>query len=422
MSDVRMTIRPSRSAIGRVAGGVHFLVRVEPSSVPASGARRPVAFVLVIDRSGSMAGNKLAFVKAAALDVVDLTRDGDAIGVVAFDDEVEVLKPLTVVGPRTRPELRSAIDAIDTGGSTFLEGGLRAGLRQFGDEVRRRYGCKLVLLSDGEANVGERRAGVLAEVAAAAAAGGVTTSSLGVGFDYNIAMMTSVAEAGNGDFSHIHAPDDLREILRAELANAAEVTARAVVVGLELPERLAFGSNLNAYRQEITERGFAVLLGDLTRPKEFLFECTTPVPLEGDRLIVVAHATYEDVAGEPHRVEATATLVVCDEEEALRAPVDEEVLDRLLVQLPAFTEMEIMLAYEAGDLRRASRRLQASRLALDRIERRYRTSAAGPRMATCRDGLDRLEAGTRRRAIGSRELKTRYAASRQVSRSQTAAP
>lgn len=422
MSDVRMTIRPSRGAIGRVAGGVHFLVRVEPSSVPREGPRRPVAFVLVIDRSGSMAGDKLSFVKTAAFEVVDLARDGDAIGVVVFDDEVEVPKPLTVVGPRTRPELRWAIHGIDTGGATFLEGGFRTGLRQFGDEVRRRYGCKLVLLSDGEANVGERRAGALAEVAAGAAAGGVTTSSLGVGFDYNIATMTSVAEAGNGDFCHIHAPDDLREILRAELANAAEVTARAVAVGVEVPERVAFGTNLNAYRQEATGRGFEVLLGDLTRPKEFLFECTTPVPLEGDRLTVVAEAAYRDAAGGPQRVRATATLVVCDEEEALRAPVDEEVLDRLLMQLPAFTEMEIMLAFEARDLRRASRRLQASRLALDRIERRYRTSASGPPMAACRAGLARLEAGARTRAIGARELKTRYAASHRVSRSQTAAP
>jgi len=234
--------------------------------------------------------DKLSFVKAATVRLLDLMQDGDAVALVAFDDTVTVVKPLTVLDARARHGLASAINSLQVGGSTFLEGGFRAGLEQLHAEARQRYGCKLVLLSDGEANVGEQRPAVLAEVAAGAAHAGITTSTLGVGFDYNLALMSTVAEAGNGDFSHIPALEALDEILREEFTTAAEVTARSVEVSLDLPERLAFGTNLNRYRQESTETGFKVFLGDLVRTKEFLFEVTTPVPVEGDQLVIRAHA------------------------------------------------------------------------------------------------------------------------------------
>ena len=102
MSELGLKIRPSRPAIGRLGGGVHFLVRAEPPGPPAGRQRPPVAFALVIDRSGSMAcpaasaggrtwlagraarpgrpPSKLGFVKAAALDVVDLSGDLRRVG------------------------------------------------------------------------------------------------------------------------------------------------------------------------------------------------------------------------------------------------------------------------------------------------------------------------------------------------------
>jgi Mg-chelatase subunit ChlD len=412
---VRLSLRPSRAAIGRMGGGVHLLVRAEPPAPPKRAQRRPVALALVIDRSGSMAGpvsasgreamrglgrpapdtglaDKLGYVKAATLRLLDLMRDGDAVALVAFDDAVQVVKPLTVLDDRSRRALTGAVKRLQPGGSTFLEGGLRAGLEQLSSHARERYGCKLVLLSDGEANVGEQRPAVLAEVAAGAAHAGVTTSTLGVGFDYNIALLTSMAEAGNGDFSHIHALEALDDILREEFTTAAEVTAPAVEVSLVLPERLAYGSNLNSYRQESTEAGFKVLLGDLVRPKEFLFEITTPVPLDGDTLSILARAAYRDAT----------------------------VLDKLLVQLPAHAEMAAALAYEAGDRRLAGDALSASHAALAAMRDRYgAVVAASPLMARWEARLSDLTgAAAQGSQLSAARVKTMYAAGYDQSRSR----
>jgi hypothetical protein len=132
-----------------------------------------------------------------------------------------------------------------------------------------------VLLSDGEANVGEQRPAVLGEDAAGAAHNGVALSTLGFGFDYNIALLSHLAEAGNDDFTHIESLKSLDVVLREEFTAAAEVTARGVEVAIDVPEGIAAGTNLN----EPWGGGCKVFLGDLVRPKEFIFEITTPVAL-----------------------------------------------------------------------------------------------------------------------------------------------
>jgi Ca-activated chloride channel homolog len=448
---VRLTIRPSRGAIGRQGGGVHLLVRAEPPKPPARKERRAVALALVIDRSGSMGqpasaagpepappalsgrpartpgdtgvADKLSFVRAATLRLLDLMHDGDAVAVVTFDDQVAVAKPLTVLDDRSRRSLADAVKRLHAGGSTFLEGGLRAGLEQFGEEARARYGCKLVLLSDGQANVGEQRPAVLSEVAAGAAHRGVTTSTLGVGFDYNIALMSSLAEAGNGDFSHIHSLGTLDEILREEFTTAAEVTVRAVEVRLELPERLAAGTNLNGYRQESTGGGFKVHLGDLVRPKELLFEVTTPVPLEGDELVVGARATYRDAQDTARERTASLTLRVCDAEEALRQPVDDEVITKLLIQLPARTEMDAALAYEAGDRASARAAVDRSRQMMAEMRLHYGAPlSARAEMVAWEAKLSDLTAAAEGGPVPGSRLKTMYAASYDLSRSRPRRP
>src|SRR5450759_45739 len=193
---LELTIRPSRKAIARVGGALHLLVRAVPPAQPIQADRRAVALALVIDRSGSMASpaaasitadqpgaggddtgqpSKLGFVKAATLRLLDLMHDGDAVTLVVFDDTIQVVKPLTVLGTRTRVELASAVKGLETGGSTNIEGALKSGLGQFSKAVRKQFGCKLVLLSDGEANVGEQRPAVLAEHAAGAAHNGAVS-------------------------------------------------------------------------------------------------------------------------------------------------------------------------------------------------------------------------------------------------------
>jgi len=149
---VQVTLKPARDAIARVGGCVHVQVTVEPPPQEPVPERKPVALALVIDRSGSMGSpaapaidpsappaggddsgmpDKMSFVKQACLRLLDLLRDGDLVSLVTFDDQVKVVKPMVRIDGKSRPVLAQAVLGINLGGSTYLEGGIRAGYGQF---------------------------------------------------------------------------------------------------------------------------------------------------------------------------------------------------------------------------------------------------------------------------------------------------
>ena len=287
--------------------------------------------------------------------------------------------------------------------------------------MRKPFGCQLVLLSDGQANVGEQRPAVLSERAAGAAHNGVTVSTLGFGLDYNLGLLGNVAEAGNGDFTHVESLESLDRILREEFMAAAEVTARDVEVEIELPEGLNAGTNLNGYRQEAATGGFKVMLGDLVRPKEFLFEVSAPVRLSGDEITIKGRATYVDASGIQAEATGSATAAICNRKDLAGYPPDEEVLGKLLGQLPALAEMETIVAFEAGNLEVAKRIIGMARENLRKVGDMY----GDAKMEAIPDSarrLDELASRADQDDYDSFYLKEQYDSSRRASKGRPTNP
>jgi Ca-activated chloride channel family protein len=334
----------------------------EPAVQPASTTRR---------RHDTETPCKLDYVKEAALRMLDGMPDGNAVALITFDDQVSVAKPLTVLSQSTRKELVRTLTAIRAGGSTNLEGGLRAGIQQL-TLARDAYpSVKLVLLSDGLANVGESRPAVLGEITAGAAHNRITISTLGVGVDYHLGLMSHLAECGNGEFHHVAAIDDLRDILAGEFLDAAAVRARNVEVTVRVPDRVAVGSNLNRYPQADVPGGVRVSLGDLLREREFLLEITTPVELSGDTLDVDVLAEGSSVDGVLLEARATLQLPLLTVDEIASLAVDEDLVNRVTQQVQAKADMDSAVAAEAGDIDAANRAVASARHAAQRLSALY---------------------------------------------------
>ena len=165
-----------------------------------STTRAPQAAVVVLDRSGSMRGQRLDAAKGALTNLVNRLADDDIFGLITFDNQAELVVSAGRVSDLGRADLNVAIDAIHTGGTTDLSSGYLRGLQE-ARKVCGDTGATIIVLSDGMANSGIVDADRFREIATAAAAQGITTSSIGIGVGYDDEILSEMAIGGTGNHS-----------------------------------------------------------------------------------------------------------------------------------------------------------------------------------------------------------------------------
>jgi Ca-activated chloride channel family protein len=197
----------------------------------------PLNISVVIDRSGSMSGDKLINAKRAAKHLIDQLNPNDYVSIVMYDDRVNLVHPTTVAV--NRHLIKSKIDAITTRGGTNLMGGAQLGY----DEVKRNYKegyiNRVLLLSDGLANEGITDPQQIQKIVRTQNnTNGISISTFGLGNDYNEDLMTAMAENGTGNYYFISNPQSIAGIFERELNGLKEVVAQNAKVTITLPENV----------------------------------------------------------------------------------------------------------------------------------------------------------------------------------------
>lgn len=185
----------------------------------------PLTAVLVIDRSGSMAGDKIDGARMAAERFVNGLREGDALGVITFGTDVTTELPLTIIDGASRARALRVVRNIEEGGGTNIDGGMQAARRMLDSSELGGRIARVVLVSDGRPTEGDRREATLAGHAATLREHGITTSTLGLGLDYNEDLMERMAVDGGGRYHYLRQVDQLARILDDELKQGAAVIA-----------------------------------------------------------------------------------------------------------------------------------------------------------------------------------------------------
>jgi Ca-activated chloride channel homolog len=257
--------------------------------VPARRQRAPLALSLVLDRSGSMSGDRLDAAKAASISAVERLHPDDVVSVIAFDDQVKVVAP---PAPRARQfQLVQQLSDLDSGGSTNLSGGWLRG-RQHMEQALGMLGSlegssrRIVLLTDGHANAGIVEPSTLVELARTARAMGITTTTIGVGEGYDDDLLRAMADAGGGNSWYVERPDQAQDILAEEMGNLLSVSAQGLSVTLTLEDSVAIFATHSSWPVTATANTFTFDLGDLyaSEPKPVLLELFVPA----DRLEALA--------------------------------------------------------------------------------------------------------------------------------------
>jgi Ca-activated chloride channel family protein len=262
-STLDLDVRPeNRTILIPGPGNGTVQIQVTAPDDPAPRRRPNVNLSLVIDRSGSMSGaGKLDYVKTAAHQLVDMMGPDDILSIVAYDDRVAVpWRAQRVDG--NRESLHRIVAGIYPGGSTFLSGGLEEGFRQAKEGRRRGYLNRVLLLSDGLANVGVTHRGAIREMAWNMARQGVSVSTFGVGNDFDEELMAGAAAAGGGNYRYLGDPERIVAALSDELHSASRTYASDVEIILRLRRGCRFGSVLGReWRSE--GDSYVIRLGDL---------------------------------------------------------------------------------------------------------------------------------------------------------------
>lgn len=251
---------------------VRALLRID-GTPPAARTRVPLNLAVVLDRSGSMAGEKLAFASEAARGLLARVFPEDATSVVAFGSDVDVVVPAAPRGQQA--DLPARIAAIRPGGCTNLSGGWLEGRRQLERNLRPDACNRVVLMTDGLANQGITDPDDLARLLAQAKAGGVTTSTIGFGRDFDERLLTDLADAGGGNTHYIEHPDQAPAIFASELTDLLALSAQNLVAEVRIAPGVRLAAVHHSYPRAEREGGVLELrLGDLyaSEPKELLLE------------------------------------------------------------------------------------------------------------------------------------------------------
>ncbi|MFA6542505.1 MAG: VWA domain-containing protein [Bacteroidota bacterium] len=215
-------------------GGPVFLHIAISTRMHERSKRKPMNLSIVIDRSGSMGDrHKLEYVKEAFRKLVRQLHYGDILSVVVYDDRVTVLRPSAMIGDDLR-RLTSLIDDVEPGGSTNLGGGLLESLNQADHYASNEYINRVILLSDGLANVGVTDPAELNRMTKKYRRHSIAVSTMGVGLEYNENLMMSLAESGGGNYYFIEHPNSLVSIVREEMNLASSVFAQNAFIQLHL--------------------------------------------------------------------------------------------------------------------------------------------------------------------------------------------
>ena len=218
-----------------VLSGGDGLVRIELAirGDAASGGdveQMPSDLVVVLDQSGSMAGEKIVHARAAIRQLISTLGPEDRFALVSYSVGAQTMIPLSAVGNSTRERWRAIVDGISTGGGTNLSSGLDLGLgivdgSRLGGRIPR-----VILISDGLANQGDTSLSGLRTRARRAAVGEYTLTTIGVGDDFDEQLMATLADAGTGNYYYIQSGSDLARIFSDEFETARESVARGLAV------------------------------------------------------------------------------------------------------------------------------------------------------------------------------------------------
>jgi Ca-activated chloride channel homolog len=380
--------------------------------------RPPVNIALVIDRSGSMSGDKIMKAREAALEAVRRLSPDDIVALVVYDSSVQTLVPAQRVGDGRR--LEQAIRGIEVGGNTALFGGVTRGAAEVRRHMEdRRFVNRVILLSDGLANVGPSSPEELGRLGASLVKEGISVTTIGLGLGFNEDLMTRLAMRSDGNTYFVEDSSDLPRIFSAELGDVLNVIARRVIIEIEFPSGvrpLKFIGRDGVISGQRAELSLNQLYGG--QEKFALVEVEVSPSKPGvDREIARARVSYEDAVNQrPTTVTAKRNVQFSASRAEVVRSADHQVQADYAANALAVAKDEAVVLVDSNRRDEAASVLRQRAQELNAMGELYKNSAVKALAAPAAPEADRLE----KEGLGNAERKIYRAESAQTRNQQSA--
>jgi Ca-activated chloride channel family protein len=355
--------------------------------------RPPVNLAIVLDRSGSMSGQqKLERAKDAAIEALRRLDRRDQFSLVMYDQRVEVVVPAQRAD--NTEWIESRIRGIQPGGNTALFGGVSQGAAEVRKHTDGGYVNRVILLSDGLANVGPSRPDDLARLGVALSKEGIAVTTVGVGNDYNEDLMTRLSQNSDGNSYFVESSKDLPRVFAAELGDVLSVLAKRVEVRIDFLDGV-MPIEIIGRDGRISDRSVTLSLNQLYggQEKYVLVRVRVPAGRPGDRREVAsARVSYENalsLQAEEALGHVTATYSA-DRAEVVRS-VNVSVGRELNLNVRAQAQNTAIALADAGKLKEAAQELRKSAVQLRQAAAELKDARLGDDASAVEKQAEQLE-------------------------------
>ena len=350
----------------------HLKVGLTGFKMSSKGKRAPINVALVLDKSGSMSGSKLAKAKQAAVWAVRRLDGRDIVSVVVYDSTVRVLVPATKL--TDKEAVCRKISDVSAGGTTALFAGVSKGAAELRKFIDRNRVNRVILLSDGLANVGPQTPSELGQLGASLVKEGISVSTMGLGLDYNEDLMAELARRSDGNHLFIEKPDDLAKAFNFEFDHALSVVAQEVAITINVagdvrPVRV-LGRDA-----EINGRRVIVQLNQLYSEQEkyVLLEVEVP-PTKANKTreiarVDVSYANMETKTTD--RLSSTVSVNFDGSEEVVQKKTNVEVMTECVLQIANYSNKLATALRDRGEIEKARKTLVDNALYLKYNAEKY---------------------------------------------------
>jgi len=349
--DVLMVSQPQK---------IYLLAKLE-SGKSELKKRRPLNLSLVIDRSGSMAGSKIEYTVQASQFLVQHLSAQDLFSVVLYNDRVE-----TLFGPdhvKNKDTINQLLHQIVVRGTTNLSGGWLAGCSHVKEQFDDKSLNRVILMSDGLANRGVTDPKKIIDMAQKKYGENISTTTMGLGNDFNEDLMMSMSKAGGGAFYFIESPEVAPAIFKEELEGLLNIVGQNLSITIQPTKHVRFVQQLNAYPVDLNGDDISFRLGDIFAEelKTLVLEISIPAMQDlGKTQIATLRFEYDEVVGENtiHHVDEMPVFINVSNDITSKTQVDKDVIQSVLLLRAANARQKAVERADVGDFNTASQILR----------------------------------------------------------------